>query len=374
MNDLTEAKVKNLRPTYALINLKNFEHNVALAKKYSRSDIIAIVKADAYGHGVNRVASHAYKYCGVRDFGVATISEGITLREAIKDNSARIIVLGYVEPTFYDYVCDNNLQLTIFDNESADTFHRYLNAAGRSANVVIKIDTGMGRLGFEPSLNLYEFTEKYPSFKIDHVMSHLASSDDDPAYTSYQEGVFREFISKYSSIGFSTSLYNSSAIAGYSNGFSHTRPGLFLYGYVNGSAKIPLKPVMGIFSKIIHIHKLPKGGSVSYGRRFIAPCDCVIGVVPIGYADGYSRLLTNRGVMYVEGIRCPVVGSVCMDMTMLDLSAIGESAYGKDVEALGSHIDATEIASAAGTIEYEFMCGISDRIPRIYDCTDRRSE
>ncbi|MDR0454404.1 MAG: alanine racemase [Deferribacteraceae bacterium] len=369
MNNLAEAAVKSLRPTYALINLKNFEHNITLAKKLSGSDIIAIVKADAYGHGVKTTAGHASRH-GVHDFGVATISEGVILRESLEDNSARIIVLGYVDPNFYSYAYDNKLQLTLFDSGYADAFHSYLKNTGRSAGVTVKIDTGMGRLGFKPSLNLYEFAERYPCFKVNHVMSHLASSDDDPEYTSHQEGIFREFISKYASLNFNTSLYNSSAIAKYKNLYNYTRPGLFLYGYVNGSANVPLKPVMSIFSKVIHVHKLAKGESVSYGRRFFAPNDCVIGVVPVGYADGYNRLLTNKGAMYVENVRCPVVGTVCMDMTMIDISAIGESAYGKVVEVLGSRINATEIASSVNTIEYEVMCGISDRIPRVYDYSD----
>ncbi len=370
MTELNGAAVKSLRPTYAQINMQNFAHNIFLAKKLSGSEIIAIVKADGYGHGADKLGVFANKHCGVRDFGVATISEGIALREALGGDGARIIVLGYIEPVFYDYVYSNRLHLTLFNGESADAFHNYLEKTDRVSGVVIKIDTGMGRLGFKPSFNLIEFSKKYPRFTIDHVMSHLSSSDGDPEYTSRQESVFRDFITKYGSLGFSTSLYNSSATAKYTNRYDYTRPGLFLYGYANGAADIPLKPVMSIHSKIIHVHELKKGESVSYNRRFIAPADCTIGVVPMGYADGYSRSLTNKGFMYVDGVRCPVVGTVCMDMAMIDVSVIGESAYNKDVEVMGSHITATEIASMTGTIEYEFLCGISGRIPRIYKYPD----
>jgi alanine racemase len=185
-------------------------------------------------------------------------------------------------------------------------------------------------------------------------MSHLATVD--PDYTAQQEALFERYHD------FETSLYASAGIVTRQNTHQFTRPGIFLYGYVEGA-----KPVMSIHSKIVHVQRLSKGQSVSYGRQFIADKDCWIGVVPIGYADGYDRRLSNKGAMYINDKRCPVVGTVCMDMTMVDVSAIGESALGMEVEVLGEHVSARDIAEICDTIEYEILCGISARIPRVYE-------
>jgi alanine racemase len=365
---MTTSLIKSLRPTYALIDLDGLASNIAVAKKLSAADIIAVIKADAYGHGAKEVAWHAYRYCNVRNFAVATISEGFSLHKAFGDSDVRIIVFGYVDSMFYDEVTAHNLLLSIFDHNIASTYHNYLQSKGLTADIVLKIDTGMSRLGFPASLNLAEFAAQYPRFRVSHVMSHLSSSDSDVVYTKAQEERFNDFLAQAHPYSFDTSLFNSSAIAKYHNKFDLVRPGLFMYGYVNGSEAVQamLKPVMKIFSKVVHVQRLAKGQAVSYNQTFVADKDCVVGVVPIGYADGYNRRLSNKASMYIDGVYCPVRGNVCMDMTIVDLSELGEGAYGKEVEILGEHISATELAGLAGTIEYEFLCGISDRIPRIY--------
>jgi alanine racemase len=196
-------------------------------------------------------------------------------------------------------------------------------------------------------------------------MSHLSSSDNDVQYSAWQENRFKEFIDKYHIQ--SASLYNSSAIAKYKNSYKFTRPGLFLYGYVSGADIAELMPAMTIFSKIVHAAKYKKGDSVSYNRSYIAEREIWAGVVPIGYADGYRREFSNTARMYAEGHYLPVIGKVCMDMAIVDVTCFGESAVGMTVEILGAHITATELARLAGTIEYEILCGISDRVPRVYE-------
>jgi alanine racemase len=201
-------------------------------------------------------------------------------------------------------------------------------------------------------------------------MSHLSSSDDDEEYTIWQETRFKKFIDKYQIA--SASLYNSSAIAKYHNSYKFSRPGLFLYGYVSGAKVDGLKPAMTILSKIVHAAKYKKGDSVSYNRMYTAEKDISVGVAPIGYADGYRREFSNTARMYADGLYLPVIGRVCMDMTMVDISAFGESlenALGRTVEILGPHIPAGELAGLANTIEYEILCGISDRVPRVYEVT-----
>ncbi|MDR2884427.1 MAG: alanine racemase [Deferribacteraceae bacterium] len=333
---------KNLRPTYARIDLDRFASNINAVREQSNADIIAVVKADAYGHGMVRLAKHAYDTCNVKSFAVATIAEAMALREVLP--SVRIIILGYVDRDFYQYVTDLNLHISIFDDEIARSYHEYLANKDLHAPIVLKIDTGMGRLGFPPNIDLIK---RYPRFKIDHVMSHLATVD--PEYTEFQESLFNFK-------GFETSLYASAGILMRNNTHPFVRPGIILYS-----------SVMSIYSKIVHVQRLSKGQSVSYGRLFQADKECIVGVVPIGYADGYDRRLTNNGRMYVNGEYCPVIGTVCMDMTMIDLSAIGEGAYGMEVEIMGEHVTTAELAERCGTIDYEILCGISGRIPRVYE-------
>jgi alanine racemase len=266
------------------------------------------------------------------------------------------MVLGYVDEIFYHDIIENNLCLTLFDESIACSFHRYLESRDITASVSLEIDTGMGRLGFTPSFDMDDFTKRFPRFKISHVMSHFSSSDDDPEYTKLQESIFNAFLGKYKNYGFDTSLYNSAAILNYNNVYPLTRPGILLYD-----------GVMSIHSKIVHVQKLTKGQSVSYNRRFKADRDCWVGVVPIGYADGYSRGLTNKGRMYVSGISCPVLGTVCMDMTMIDVTPIGENAYGREVEVMGTQVTVADIAKMLDTIDYEVLCGVSGRVPRVYE-------
>lgn len=363
---ISSIRIKNLRPTHAIIDLDRLANNINIARRYSNSDIIAIVKADGYGHGAKQIARHAFECCGVKNFGVATVEEGFTLRRDMRDSDVRIIVLGYVDEVFYSDVVANRLTLTVYDYQMAACLHAYLEENRIDLPISLKIDTGMARLGFSPDLDLEQFSMRFPRFIIRHIMSHLSSSDSDEEYSKFQENLFKDFLRKNRGFCFDTSLYNSAAIINFKNTFSLTRPGLLLYGYSSGGKEQDLKPVMSIKSKVIHTTKLKRGDTVSYNRRFTADRDMFAGVVPIGYADGYRRGLSNKGAMFIDGVRCPIIGTVCMDMTMIDVSCFGENAAGMDVEILGDHISAEDIAKCVGTIEYEILCGISTRIPRLY--------
>jgi alanine racemase len=359
-----QKKIEALRPTYALIDLKSFAHNIEKARELGKTDIMAVVKADGYGHGALKLAEYAWNNCGVKRFGVATVLEGMILREFLGREPV-IFILGYVDKYLHEEVVNHNLILTIYDDEIAGAYHEYLIKNNLKADISLKIDTGMHRLGYPPEMKFYEFTVKFPRFRVCHVMSHLSSSDSDVEYSEYQHKLFMDFL-KSNNISVNTSLLNSSGVANIDNSYTLTRPGLMLYGYLYGKRTVDLKKVMRIYSKVVHIKHISKGDSVSYNRRFKAPRDMTIGVVPIGYADGYSRSFTNRGKMRVNGIDCPVVGTVCMDMTMLDLTGADLREPYPEVEVLGDNIDANYWAELAGTVSYEVLCGISDRIPRIY--------
>ncbi len=354
------------RPTYAVVDMERFGSNIDTARTLSKSDIIAVVKADAYGHGAKVLAKYAYEEKNVTHFAVATMIEGIELRKSLPDNNIKIVVLGYVSDSYVKEALESHLTLPVFDERYAAIISNTANELGIKANVALEIDTGMSRLGFSCNLKLSEFLKKYKNIHVDFAISHLATSDCDNSYAHIQTERFDKFLEINKDFSFATSFLNSSGIANYENRWTFTRPGLFLYGYESTNVLKQLQPVMSIWSEIAHVKHLKKGESVGYGRTFFAPKDMLIGVIPIGYADGYRRSFSNKGYVLIDNIQCPVVGNVCMDMTMIDVSVLGKDCIGKKVEIMGDNISAAMLGNMADTIDYEILCGISDRVPRIY--------
>lgn len=354
------------RPTYAIIDLERFGNNIKVSRKLSNSDIIAVVKADAYGHGAIKLATYAYNKLNVKHFAVATMIEALDLRKALPNPDVVIVVLGYVSDTFVEEAIKAGITLPVFDNRYAEVLNNASEKLNMKTKVAMEIDTGMSRLGFSCDLSLKEFLSKYKNLHIDFAISHLATSDSDNSYAHEQTEKFDKFIEINKDYYFHTSFLNSSGIVNYENRWTYTRPGIILYGYEATNVLKDLKPVMRVYSEITHVKFLKKGESVGYGRTFYAEKDMLIGVVPIGYADGYRRSFSNKGYMLAGDIKCPVVGNVCMDMTMIDVTELGENCIGTKLEVMGDNINATTLGSWANTIDYEILCGISDRIPRIY--------
>lgn len=299
----------------------------------------------------------------VKKFGVATILEAIILREHL-GSSVSIFILGKIDEAFYKEAYEHNIILTMTDDDAAYSYDRFLKQHGVTAEVSVKINTGMNRLGFNSGMNWYGFTSSYTNLRPVHVMSHLSSADSDKKYTEHQIDEFSKFIKK-NNIRCHTSLFNSAGICGYDNKFSLARPGIMLYGYVDGENDAKLEKVMRIYSDTVQVQDLQKGDAVSYNRKFFADKDMKVGVIPMGYADGYPRCLTNRSHVFVNGVKCPVAGTVCMDMFMVDLEGVDTESE-MTVEIMGDNIDAKELAGMAGTISYEILTGIQERIPRIY--------
>lgn len=354
------------RPTYTVIDLERFASNIELARSLSKSDIIAVVKADAYGHGAKILAKYAYEEMNVTHFAVATMIEGIELRKVLPDTKIKIIVLGYVSDSFVKEALEASLTLPVFDERYASIISNAANDLGIKAHVALEIDTGMSRLGFSYDYNIELLLKKFNNIVIDYAISHLATSDSDNSFAHIQTERFDKFLEINKDYTFATSFLNSSGIANFENRWTYTRPGLFLYGYESTNVLKELKPVMSLWSEIAHVKCLKKGQSVGYGRTFVAPKDMIIGVIPIGYADGYVRALSNKGYVFIDNIKCRVVGNICMDMTMIDITHLGEDCIGKKVEIMGDNISATLLGDLAGTIDYEILCGISDRVPRLY--------
>ncbi len=370
------------RPTYVEIDLGALRHNLRQVRtKAAKAKVLAVVKADAYGHGAAKVAP-ALQDAGADLFGVAIVEEGIELRRAgiLKP----ILVLGGIYPDQERDLFNHDLTPTLYSLETACRLDRYAREAGRTCPYHLKIDTGMGRLGFRPEElpGVLDALSGKKNLVLEGVISHLAVADDPHhSFTGEQTHLFREMLGKIREAGFDPGyvhISNSSAL------FSCdplecnlVRPGIVLYGSLPSSwfaGKIDLKPVMSLRTSVVQIKKVPAGTGISYGHRFVTERPSVLAAIPVGYADGYSRHLTGCGEALVRGRRVPVAGTVCMDWTMLDITDVPDVQVGDEVTLLGRDngqmISAEEWAEWIGTIPYEVFCQISKRVPRIYRDSD----
>jgi alanine racemase len=366
------------RPTAAEIHLDALRHNFRQVMKLlpPMVRVMAMVKADAYGHGAVPV-SRVLSACGAASLGVATVEEGLELRESAI--STPVIVLGGlmgVGSAAAGMMIGANLTPVVHSAEVLDFLEATAGAANKKIGVHLKIDTGMTRLGVMPQ-SLPHLLNKFKScqsLRLDGVMTHLADADDD-VYTKYQRGLFKECIVNIEKLFGPIPIWHIANSAAVIRGTFLTeakasehwvRPGLMLYG----SGLAQLKPVMMLKSKIVMMKSVPSGTKISYGCTFETRRQSRIGVVPIGYADGYPFSLSNKAHCLVRGKSVSVVGRVTMDMIMLDLTDLAESHVGDDVALMGAQngqkIPVEEIAKLAGTIPYEIFCGVSKRMPRIY--------
>jgi alanine racemase len=371
------------RPTFAEIDLSALRHNYQVIRSSTprRTEILAVVKADAYGHGFMDI-SRELEQLGVDAFGVAFLAEGIQLRKAGIDKP--ILLLGGVYPGQERKCIGYNLSTIIFNLEQARALNHAAGKLFRKAQAHLKIDTGMGRLGIpyaEAPAFLRELAN-LPHVSLEGILSHFASADELDESGSYfsrlQAERFAWVQAETRTAGFRpryVHIANSAAaLLREISGCNLVRPGIALYG-ANPSpdfqGKLDLQPVMRLKSRIAMLKWVEPGTPVSYGRRFTTSERTLIASVPVGYADGYARALTNRGEALVRGVRVRVIGTVCMDWIMLDVTAVRDAGVGDPVVLMGSddagnRIRAEDLAEAAGTIPYEIFCGISKRVPRVY--------
>ncbi|MBA3065587.1 alanine racemase [bacterium] len=357
-----------IRPTYCEINLAHLKINCrGLSRK---TPVIAVVKADAYGHGAVQIARTLEKE-GVNFFSVALIEEGIELRKAGIKSS--ILIGGSVYPfTNFREVIKYRLTPTIASLESGKSLSEISRAP---VPVHIKVDTGMNRIGFAVT-GAYDNIIKLSKIKnllIEGIYTHFPSADTDRKLTLNQAGKFRNLIKQLNKAGVSPKILHASNTAAERfviNTCTHIRPGLGLYGLKPYPSYSGLKPVMSFLSRIVYIRKIKRGESVSYGGTWKAKRNSVIATLPAGYADGVRRELSNKGSMLIHGSRAPIAGRVCMDMTMIDVTDIPGAHVGDEAVFMGNQggesISASEIADTCGTINYEICCGISCRVPRVY--------
>ncbi len=349
---------------WAEINLDNLENNVRIIKKISGGkNILGVVKADAYGHGAIEIAKEL-KSNGVDFFGVACIDEAEELFEnGIKDS---ILILGCTPIEDWSKAVSLGIHLTMSSKE--ELF--YLEKNGLYPKVHIKIDTGMGRIGFTPEegIKIIKYIKENKIAKICGIFSHFSSADDDVSYTNEQLKIFKKIEEQFPEIQIKH-ISNSAAIANLDCGYNYIRPGIILYGVVpfETSLKNEFKPVMYLKSKIVFLKEIKDTVFISYGKTYKAEKGDKIATVSAGYADGVNRKLSNRGVVVVKGVKCPIVGRICMDQFMIKIpEEISDILIGEEVTIFGEIITAEDVARDSETISYEILTNISVRVPRVY--------
>lgn len=373
-----------LRRTWAEIDLDALSHNAAAIRSQLQPDckLMAVVKADAYGHGDRMVAEALREQ--VEWFGVSNLDEALSLRGA--GIAKPILIFGYTPPDSAGVLAQNHISQTVFCEEYAAQLERAAAAENLCVGVHLKLDSGMGRLGFdcfspeEAAANLLPVS-KLPHLLLEGAFTHFAAADEEGEdairYTREQFWRFKKTCDCLEALGVNVPLRhccNSAATMRFPEmHLNMVRPGLILYGLypdMGCRSLMPLRPVMQLKSTVAMVKRLPKDRFVSYGRIFRSGREMRIATVPIGYADGYPRSLSNTGEMLVGGERARVLGRVCMDQLMLDVSDTEHCRAGDEVVVFGAQdgeiLPADELAMGAGTISYELVCLVGKRVPRVY--------
>ncbi len=339
---------------------------------------MAIVKANAYGHGAVEIAQSLAKQ-GIDQFAVASIDEGIELRLA--GLTASIVVLGALFEEQVPDLIAHRLTPVVSDGRILPSLAKAVRSQQAPYSIHLKVETGMGRLGFSPEelLAVLDNPLLHSPLKVEGLMTHLADADGaDSAFTERQLAAFHALQGQIRQRGLPLPLVhaaNSAAIVRFPDThFSLVRPGIMLYGYHTLPATTPdpdLRPVLSLHTTVAQLRTIPPGSSVSYNGTFVAKRQTRIAVLPIGYADGYSRRLSHRGSVLIQGRRVSIVGLVCMDMIMVDVTDLAPVEVGETVTLIGQQgkesIWADEVAGWIDTIPYEVLCGIGSRVPRIYE-------
>lgn len=377
---------KYFRRTWVEINLDALKHNYeAIESRLSPGcEIMAVVKADAYGHGVENSVKE-FSACGCRRFAVSNLEEAYQVRSVNADCS--ILILGYTPPEYAESLAVNNISQAVFDSEYAARLSEYAQKSGVQVSIHIKVDTGMSRLGFvyhddiedAPAVDEIADACRLPSLYPEGIFTHFASADEENGrvFTTLQYTLFTNLINALEFEGISFPLRhccNSAATVLYPEMHMNlVRPGIILYGLMPSPSmrgEINLQPALKMKTVVSMVKTIPAGTPVSYGRTYSAERDIKIATVPIGYADGYMRSLSGKAEMKIGDSLVPVVGRICMDQCMLDVSEIEDISEGATVtvfdSGISSPLSVDSLAQKAATINYELICGINKRVPRVY--------
>lgn len=366
------------RHTYAEIDLSAIRDNIKAIRERvgSKVRICPAVKANGYGHGAVQV-SRAVLDASADALCVATVEEGIELREAGFD--VPILILGCAGSDVAEYIVKYDISSAVCDLDYARALSNEAVKQGKKAFAHIKVDTGMGRIGVRED-QVIDFAHnllEMPGLSIDGVFTHFPCSDEaDKTYTISQIGRFRNITDDLKRSGIVVPLVHSANSAGIlafpEAYFNAVRPGIMVYGFYPSSEvvrSIPLRPAMTLKTRIVFLKEADAGTSISYGRTHILKRCSKVATLPIGYADGYMRALSNKGEAAVRGVRVPVIGRVCMDQMMIDVTDVPGVSLGDEVVLYGGgydYLDISKIADKIGTISYELTCAVSHRVPRVY--------
>ena len=359
--------------TYLKIDLDAIVHNFQAVGAKAGVPVMAVVKADAYGHGSVPVAKALESLCAF--FGVSSVSEALELRCA--GIQKPILILGHTPVDAFGTVVRKDIRPTIFSMEDAVALSKEAQKQNKTARFHFAVDTGMSRIGFQAtqeSADICAQIAKLPNLEAEGLFSHFATADcDDLSQAKLQAQRFADFDSWLRNHGVAVKLRhldNSAGIMNFDYHYEMVRSGIVTYGLYPSSevdpALLDLQPAMSWYSHITHIKTLPAGRSISYGGTYTTTKDTVVATVPAGYADGYRRSLSGRFYVEIHGKKAPILGRVCMDQMMVDVTDIPEARCGDTVVLMGGQISAETIAAAADSFNYEFICGMSRRTPRLY--------
>ena len=370
--------MKQFNRTYAEVNLDAIRHNIDEVHKNIKegTKVMAIVKANAYGHGAVQVAKALYDQ--VDAYGVAMIEEAIELRKAGIDKL--ILILGYTGEESYEDLVQYQISQTVYTWEMAEQLSETALKHGKKAKIHIKVDTGMSRIGLqvtEDSADLIAGIAKLPNIEIEGIFTHFAQADEyDKTPTQKQIALFQKMITMLEERNVKIPIHHCSNSAGIVEipeaNMDMVRAGITLYGMWPSEEvahNISLHPVMSLKSHIAFVKTLGKGRKISYGGIYETPSEKRIATIPVGYADGYARGLSNKGYVLIHGKKAPICGRVCMDQFMVDVTEIPEAKEGDPVTLLGKDgsecITMEELGELSGRFNYEFACLITPRVPRI---------
>ncbi len=365
--------------TYVKIDLDAIEYNIdnIIKKLGGRAKLLAVIKADAYGHGAVEIGRALEDKCDF--FGVACIDEAMELVDAgIKKP---ILILGYVSPQQFDIVVKNNIRIPVFSYDSAKALSDEAVKQSKEALFHFCIDTGMSRIGFQVNENSADICKKItllPNIKTEGIFSHFATADEsDLSKAKKQKQLFDSFIKMLSQRDITIPIKHINNSAGtmvFDDMLDMVRSGIITYGlYPSGEVDkslLNIRPAMEWKSYVSHIKVLEKGREVSYGGTYVTEKDTVVATIPVGYADGYPRCLSNIGRVIINGRYANIIGRVCMDQLMVDITDIDNVVLENDVTLVGREGDAVlsmeEVSELAHSFNYELPCRVSQRVPRVY--------
>ena len=369
--------LRDLDSTYVKIDLDAMLDNLSAISEKAGTMVLAVIKADAYGHGAVEVAKALESHCAF--FGVSSILEALELRQA--NITTPILILGYTPVPAFPAAVSGEIRPAIFHEADAQALSQAAQKLGRIAKCHLAVDTGMSRIGFqvtEEDADACERIAKLPNLEIEGIFSHFATADSADLSRSYaQAEKFDAFVSMLKDRGVNIPirhLDNSAGLMNFKEHYEMVRSGIITYGMYPSDEVDPgslhLTPALSWHSRITHLKTLAPGREISYGGTFTTTKDTVVATVPVGYADGYRRSLSGKFYCLIRGKRAPILGRVCMDQMMVDVTDIPGVKLEDPVVLVGRDgdevITVEDMAAAADTFNYELVCGLSRRVPRIY--------